>query len=378
MCIQVARSASQPASRSASQPASRSASQPVNQSSGPNRQAAHSPTVTMPCCDVNQLSGEVKSLKISAPGMNMSLSMPSASTSAVTTVTTACGLPKAHSSSSSNSGSSQPLEVDGDCCLPTGSSSITGAGDSTGTIYLAASGAGFVGKQDNQNAAALPPVEAIHKLVERTNYQIVQQNGQRCYGPPPGWTLAAPQRGCEVFVGKIPRDCYEDELIPVFERIGPIYMFRLMMDFNGANRGFGFCVYTSREDTKRAVSELNNYEIRKGKTIGVCLSVDNCRLFVGGIPKNKTRDEILSEMRRVTDGVRDVISYPSVNDKTKNRGFAFVEYDSHRAAAMARRKLLPGHIQLWGQQIAVDWAEPEREVNEDIMSKVISYVLSRH
>lgn len=47
-------------------------------------------------------------------------------------------------------------------------------------------------------------------------------------------------------------------------------------------------------------------------------------------------------MKKVTDGVVDVIVYPSAADKSKNRGFAFVEYESHRAAAMARRKLLPG------------------------------------
>ncbi|CAI2728376.1 unnamed protein product [Schistosoma spindalis] len=233
----------------------------------------------------------------------------------------------------------------------------------------------ILGKQENQNVTTLSTEEAIVSLLERTKYTYVQENGQRRYGPPPNWQCEAPPRGCEVFIGKIPRDCFEDELIPVFEQIGPIYMFRLMMELNGINRGFGFCVYTNREDTKRAVQELNNYEIRKGKTIGVCLSVDNCRLFVGGIPKNKTREEILSEMKRVTDGVKDVISYPSVTDKTKNRGFAFIEYGSHKAAAMARRKLLPGHIHLWGHQIAVDWAEPEREVNEDIMSKVkILYV----
>jgi len=75
-------------------------------------------------------------------------------------------------------------------------------------------------------------------------------------------------------------------------------------------------------------------------------------------------------MKKVTEGVVDVIVYPSPADKTKNRGFAFVEYDSHRAAAMARRKLIPGRIQLFGHQIAVDWAEPEAEVDEDIMSKV--------
>ena len=74
---------------------------------------------------------------------------------------------------------------------------------------------------------------------------------------------------------------------------------------------------------------------------------------------------------QVTEGVVNVIVYPSATDKTKNRGFAFVEYESHRAAAMARRKLIPGRIQLWGHQIAVDWAEPEQDVDEDIMGKVI-------
>ena len=72
----------------------------------------------------------------------------------------------------------------------------------------------------------------------------------------------------------------------------------------------------------------------------------------------------------MSDGVVKSIVYPSIADKTKNRGFAFVEYDNHKAAAVARRKLMPGKILLWGQQVAVDWAEPEIEVDEDVMSKV--------
>jgi len=85
-----------------------------------------------------------------------------------------------------------------------------------------------------------------------------------------------------------------------------------------------------------------------------------------------TLQEILEEMKTVADGVVDAIVYASITDKTKNRGFAFVEFESHRAAAMARRKLLPGRIQLWGQQVAVDWAEPEHDVDEDTMAKVSS------
>ena len=91
-----------------------------------------------------------------------------------------------------------------------------------------------------------------------------------------------------------------------------------------------------------------------------------------------TKEDIVQEMMKVTEGVVDVIVYPSASDKSKNRGFAFVEYDSHRSAAMARRKLMNNRIQLWGHNIAVDWAEPELEVDEEIMSQVMrnNYSLS--
>ncbi|NXN57816.1 RBM46 protein, partial [Rynchops niger] len=193
---------------------------------------------------------------------------------------------------------------------------------------------------------------ALLALMEKTGYSMVQENGQRKFGgPPPGWEGPPPPRGCEVFVGKIPRDMYEDELVPVFERAGKIYEFRLMMEFS-------------------AIKILNNYEIRPGKFIGVCVSLDNCRLFIGAIPKEKKKEEILNEMKKVTEGVVDVIVYPNATDKTKNRGFAFVEYESHRAAAMARRRLIPGTFQLWGHTIQVDWADPEKEVDEETMQRV--------
>uniref|UniRef100_A0A2K6A3D1 RNA-binding protein 47 n=1 Tax=Mandrillus leucophaeus TaxID=9568 RepID=A0A2K6A3D1_MANLE len=227
-----------------------------------------------------------------------------------------------------------------------------------------------------EGVAGAPNEAALLALMERTGYSMVQENGQRKYGgPPPGWEGPHPQRGCEVFVGKIPRDVYEDELVPVFEAVGRIYELRLMMDFDGKNRGYAFVMYCHKHEAKRAVRELNNYEIRPGRLLGVCCSVDNCRLFIGGIPKMKKREEILEEIAKVTEGVLDVIVYASAADKMKNRGFAFVEYESHRAAAMARRKLMPGRIQLWGHQIAVDWAEPEIDVDEDVMETVkILYV----
>ena len=225
-------------------------------------------------------------------------------------------------------------------------------------------------KTGKDAVAGLPNEKALLALMTHSGYPITQNNGQRRYGPPTNYVGPSPTRGSEVFVGKLPRDCFEDELVPVFESVGKIYEMRLMMDFNGQNRGYAFVVYFTKRDAQKAVRTLNNHEIRKGRLIGVCQSVDNCRLFVGGIPKKVKRDEIMEEISKVTDHVRDVIVYPSANDKTKNRGFAFVEYETHRGAAMARRKLMSGRIQLWGHPIAVDWAEPEQDVDEEIMEQV--------
>ncbi|XP_004940952.1 probable RNA-binding protein 46 [Gallus gallus] len=217
----------------------------------------------------------------------------------------------------------------------------------------------------NQKAAALLA------LLDKTGYNMIQENGQRKFGgPPPGWEGPPPPRGCEVFVGKIPRNIYEDELVPLFERAGKIYELRLMMEFSGENRGFAFVMYTTKEDAQLAIKILNNYEIRPGRFIGVCISLDNCRLFIGAIPREKKKEEILKEMKRITEGVVDVIVCPDATDRTKNRGFAFVEYESHRAAAMARRRLLPGTFQLWGRAVQVDWACPEKEVDAETMRRV--------
>jgi len=39
----------------------------------------------------------------------------------------------------------------------------------------------------------------------------------------------------------------EDEIIPIFEKIGKLYLFRLMMDFSGTNRGYAFATYTNKQ-----------------------------------------------------------------------------------------------------------------------------------
>ena len=165
---------------------------------------------------------------------------------------------------------------------------------------------------------------------------------------------------------------FEDELIPVFEQYGQIYDFRLMIDsMSGQNKGYAFCTYFTKEEAQGAVKALDKYEIRSGKKLGVCLSLPNDRLFVGSIPKTKTKEQIKEEFSKITENLTDVIIYVSPEDKKKNRGFAFLQYESHKAASLARRRLMSGKVRVFGHiQPTVDWADPQEEPDDEVMEKV--------
>lgn len=73
-------------------------------------------------------------------------------------------------------------------------------------------------------------------------------------------------------------------------------------------------------------------------------------------------------------GLSEVIIYSTPDDKRKNRGFCFLEYESHKAASLAKRKLGTGRTKVWGCDIIVDWADPQEEPDEETMSKVLLLV----
>merc|ERR1712110_27154 len=245
-----------------------------------------------------------------------------------------------------------------------GGSSATANGGLGGSSGSSSTNGGLVAKG--------PDEDKIKEILNRTGYKLDVTTGQRKYGgPPPNWEGDPPASGCEVFCGKIPRDMYESELIPLFEKCGKIWDLRLMMDpMTGLNRGYAFVTFTTREAAHEAVCQLNDYELRKRKRIGVTISFNNHRLFVGNIPKNRERDELLEEFSKHAPGLREVIIYSSPDDKKKNRGFCFLEYESHKAASLAKRRLETGRVKVWSCDIIVDWADPQEEPDNDTMAGV--------
>uniref|UniRef100_A0A3Q3GPT7 Heterogeneous nuclear ribonucleoprotein R n=1 Tax=Labrus bergylta TaxID=56723 RepID=A0A3Q3GPT7_9LABR len=118
-----------------------------------------------------------------------------------------------------------------------------------------------------QESTKGPDESKIKALLERTGYTLDVTTGQRKYGGPPPEDMfkgTQPGIGTEVFVGKIPRDLYEDELVPLFESAGPIWDLRLMMDpLSGQNRGYAFITYCNKDDAQKAVKLVKVLFVRK-------------------------------------------------------------------------------------------------------------------
>lgn len=162
---------------------------------------------------------------------------------------------------------------------------------------------------------------------------------------PAGWVGNPPPAGTEVFIGKLPQDMYENVLIPLFQSVGKLYEFRLMMTFSGLNRGFAYAKYSNRRSAKEAIAAFNNFEVREGCAIVVCKSTEKCELSMDGLATSVSRRELEAMLRRVTEGVLSITLYASPCQKRAQ--LAVLKYSSHQAAAMAKKTLMEGKWEAW-------------------------------
>uniref|UniRef100_A0A0N5AGH8 Heterogeneous nuclear ribonucleoprotein Q n=1 Tax=Syphacia muris TaxID=451379 RepID=A0A0N5AGH8_9BILA len=237
-----------------------------------------------------------------------------------------------------------------------------------------------------------PSREKIKEILDRTGYTMEVTTGQRKYGgPPPDWD--GPPTG--------PAGSGHEA------KVGKIWDLRIMMDpLACKNRGYAFLTYCDKAHAAEAAKKVkiegsfenlfwngfhfdtvisfsgcflhvilwkfDGYEILPGKNLKVNVSVANTRLFIGNIPKSKSKEEILEEFKQHAEGVTDCIIYssPDGGENRKNRGFCFLDFCDHKAASDAKRKIQAGKIRPWNSDLVVDWAEQQEEPDEETMSKV--------
>ncbi|XP_017881908.1 probable RNA-binding protein 46 [Ceratina calcarata] len=228
------------------------------------------------------------------------------------------------------------------------------------------------GSDGRSNKEQLEVSLKLLKLVADTQLSLTQVNGQRKLGPPSGWVGSPPGPKCEVFVGSIPRDFYEPELVLIFSTVGTIYELRLMMEFSGANRGYCFIMFTTEEEAACAVRELDKYEIYPGKRIGVVASTNNCRIYMSQLPRHIGTRTIIRRIYDYTEDIEKVCVYRNFKGFVS---YVLISYNTHRSAAMGRKRLLPEAANLFkNTEVNIEWANPYISPSNVVRMIKVSFV----
>ncbi|KAK9465978.1 hypothetical protein V1512DRAFT_264433 [Lipomyces arxii] len=120
--------------------------------------------------------------------------------------------------------------------------------------------------------------------------------------------MADKSNGRVVFVGNIPYDQSEEQIMDLFQSVGPVINFRFVFDKDtGRSKGFGFVEYRDAETAASAVRNLNNYEL-SNRTLRVDFSHES---FLGS--NSDKEDTLLPQLPRGTNppphlSTADVIS----------------------------------------------------------------------
>ncbi|XP_061582450.1 dead end protein 1 [Cololabis saira] len=207
--------------------------------------------------------------------------------------------------------------------------------------------------QKLQKVLNLERVEALDVWLKATNTKVTQVNGQRKYGgPPEAWDGPTPGVRCEVFISQIPRDAYEDLLIPLFSSVGPLWEFRLMMNFSGQNRGFAYAKYATAAVATDAIRLLHGHMLEPGLHLCVRRSTEKRHVCIGDLPASTKQGDLLQVLQVLVEGV-DRLSLkagPGIEGVT-----AIVAFTSHHAASMAKKVLVEEFKKLFFLNVSIKW-----------------------
>ncbi|XP_056631485.1 probable RNA-binding protein 46 [Diorhabda sublineata] len=183
-----------------------------------------------------------------------------------------------------------------------------------------------------------------------------------------------PEYGSEIFVTNLPSYVSDEELVTFFQTAGNVFKIKLMLQDQNKNRGYCYVTYMDPDMARLAVDILNRIPF-KGIYLKIKKPLENCRIFLGGIPTDKTKDSVWQELLKIgAKNIVDVIMYRAYDDRAKNRGFVFVQFTTHEEAAYFRAKYYDV-LQLWGRKVVIDWSVPLPEVTDDILDKdLIEYI----
>lgn len=205
---------------------------------------------------------------------------------------------------------------------------------------------------------------------------IVQTNGVRVWTNPfSNIKFVVPKGNIEIFITGLPEHLTEIDILPHFERFGPIYQFRLLIDYNGENRGFSYLTYFYNKSAFECMDCMGYFLITPGIMIEVARSEERSHLIAMNIPSQVNDEDIEREFRLLYHQAEKVF----VKREAKEICKAILAFPDHESALAAKRWSGVGTVHLWGRNIKIFWAKNQqiedlKEMDEDVKHVLIHNV----
>jgi len=103
-------------------------------------------------------------------------------------------------------------------------------------------------------------------------------------------------RRTNLIINYLPPTLQEDELLSLFSTSGKIEKVRIMKNYDGTTKGYGFVKFFHQQDAEDAIKKFDGFDF-KGKTLKVAFSRpggsrDNANLFVTHLPSKWTSESL--------------------------------------------------------------------------------------
>ncbi|XKL64324.1 hypothetical protein PGB90_004410 [Kerria lacca] len=176
-----------------------------------------------------------------------------------------------------------------------------------------------------------------------------------------------------VFVSNLDYTVTEDDVIKILNSIGKIEEFRLVRDFKGRSKGYGYLVFSSKKEARESLkldrTPINQRPIfisecdpdKQSRKTGLRFNtgIEKNKLFVKGLPLtlNKNDLEKLFSPYGVLKDIR-LVTYRNGHSK----GLAYIEFENEKAAEIALLKTDGSIIE--DKTISVAISNPPERKNE--------------
>lgn len=139
-----------------------------------------------------------------------------------------------------------------------------------------------------------------------------------------------------LLVKNISKDITSREFFDIFRAYGDIKSCKLEYTESLVSKGYGYITYYSSSDMEKAISSLQNKEI-KGLNLDLSLMTGNVLkdgknvIFIKNLPFNFTNEDLKLAFLKYGD----IISVSFKGEKVRNSGTGVVAFQDHRSAAAA-------------------------------------------